>query len=153
MTCSDFARFAEDWLSGTAPPECEAHLRTCARCQRVAAEIAGARTLFAALSQEAPEPSAAFWAHLEDGLREADRKAEFWSLLALSGKRAVVVLGTLALVLGLWVWAQSAPPAAAFDAPQVFIADDPSLPGPASIGALDRDQVLLTLVAQREETR
>ena len=153
MKCADLKRHAEDWLSGAAPPEIEAHLRTCARCRRLAMEIAGTLPLLEALRTDPPEASLTFWARLEEGLREVDRKAEFWSSLALSAQRAALVLGALALALGLWVWTQPAAPVAAFDAPQVFIIEDSSLPGPASNGALDRDQVVLTLVAQREETR
>ena len=77
MKCADFERYAEDWLSGTAPPEFEAHLRSCQRCRNAAEEIAGMRPLFESLRREPPEATATFWARLEEGLREADRKAEF----------------------------------------------------------------------------
>ena len=151
MQCADFERHCEDWLDATPPPEFEAHRRACERCRALAEELAGTRGLFGSIRREPPEPSAAFWARLEEGLSEADRKAEFWALLALSARRTAVALAALAMALGLWVWTHPAPPLSAFDAPQTFLVDDASLPGPATYGQIDRDQVVLTLVARREE--
>lgn len=151
MKCADLERYWEDWLGGTAPPEFEDHLRACERCRALAGGLAKSRTLFEILRHDPPEPSSAFWARLEASLRQADRKAEFWALLALSARRATVALAALAMALGLWVWTHPALPVAAFDAPQTFLVDDATLPGPATNGQIDRDQVVLTLVERREE--
>lgn len=153
MKCADFERYCEDWLSGAASPEFEAHLRACARCRTAAEEFAGTRALFALFRADPPELSQGFWVRLEDGMAEADRKAEFWTSLALTAQRAVVALGVLALGLGLWIWTHPAPPVAAFDAPQTYLAEDSALPGPGVNGQLDRDQVVLTLVARQQEER
>ena len=153
MKCADFERYYEDWLSGVAGEEFDAHLRSCDRCRAAAGDLAGTRALFALFRADPPEPSQGFWVRLEDGMAEADRKAEFWTSLALTAQRAVVALGVLALGLGLWIWTHPAPPVAAFDAPQTYLAEDSALPGPGANGQLDRDQVLLTLVARQQEER
>lgn len=153
MKCADFERNGEAWLSGAAPAEFEAHLRACERCRTAAEEIAGTRSLLGLLRAEAPEPSATFWARLEVGLREADRKNESWTVLALSARRVAAALATVALALALWIWTHPAAPAAAFDAPETYLQDDSTLPGPGVSGQLDRDQVLLTLVARQGEKR
>lgn len=151
MKCADFERYCEDWLSGVAAEEFEAHLRSCDRCRAAAEDLADTCALFPLFRAEPPEPSQGFWVRLEDGLTEADRKAEFWTSLTLTAQRAVFALGVLALALGLWIWTHPAPPVAAFDAPQTFLAEDSTLPGPGANGQLDRDQVVLTLVARQQE--
>lgn len=150
MTCADFERYCEDWLSGAAPAEFEAHLRSCERCRAAAEELAGTRSLLALFRAEPPEPAPSFWARLEDALTESDRRAEFWASLAFAARRAALALGALALALGLWIWTHPVPPVAAFDDPQSFLTGDSNLPGPGPDGQLDRDQVVLTLVARRE---
>jgi len=153
MKCADFERYCEDWLGGAASAEFDAHLRTCQRCRAAAEEYAGTRAFFAVYRADAPEPSQGFWSRLEAGLTEADRKAEFWASLALTAQRAALALGTFALALGLWLWTHPAPPVAAFDDPQAFLAGESGLPGPGTNGQLDRDQVVLTLVARQQEER
>jgi hypothetical protein len=151
VRCAGFERYGEDWLGGDAPAEFEAHLRSCARCRAAAEEIAGSRALLKVLRADPPEASPAFWARLEDALTQADRKAEFWASLVWTAQRAALALGALALGLGLWLWSHPAPPVAAFDAPEVFLAEDTPLPGPGTSEPLDRDQVVLTLVAREQE--
>ena len=153
MKCADFERYCEDWLSGVAVEEFEAHLRSCDRCRAAAEDLADTCALFALFRAEPPEPSQTFWAHLEDSMAEADRKAEFWASLALTAQRAALALGTFAVALGLWLWTHPAPPVAAFDDPQAFLAGESGLPGPGTNEQLDRDQVVLTLVARQQEER
>lgn len=151
MHCAEFERYCEDWLNGTAPEEFEAHLRSCEHCRLAAEGISGTRAVFGLFREDPPEPTKRFWVRLENSLTESDRKAEFWASLAFAAQRAAVALGVLAFALGLWLWTHPAPTVAAFDAPETFLADDSSLPGPGANGQLDRDQVVLTLVARQQE--
>lgn len=152
MKCSEMERYFEDWLEKAAPPAVEEHLRQCARCRELAEELSRTSAWLSVLSEEPGEPSPAFWARLRGRLEEADRGADFWTSLAGLSRRTVAVLTALALVLALWVLSRPEPPVTAFDAPQAYL-DDSALPGPGGNGQLDRDQVVLTLVAQREAQR
>ncbi len=154
MTCKETANYFEEWRSGTAPAGFEEHLRECAACRELAAELVRAAAWLEAARLETPEPGPSFWPRLEARLEEADRRADFWAALGWAASRTAVALAAVALILTLWVWRESSPSTqqVAFDAPQVYLGDS-SLPGTGANRQLNRDEVLLTLVAQQEPQR
>lgn len=152
MKCREIERYFEDWLGQAAPPAVEEHLRQCPRCRALAEGLSRTSAWLSVLSQEPVEPSPAFWARLRARLEEADRRGDFWASLVWLSSRSAAILTALALILALWVLSWPAPPATPFDAPQAYL-ESSTLPGPDGNGQLDRDQVLLTLVAQREAQR
>lgn len=152
MKCSELEQHFEQWLGGSEAPALAEHLRQCPRCRQLAEELSRTSGWLSALSLEPPEPGPAFWPRLRERLEVADRGADSWTSLVWLARRTAPVLTALALVLALWVLSRPAPPEIPFDAPQAYL-EDSTLPGPGANGQLDRDQVLLTLVAQKEVQR
>ncbi|MGH9862356.1 MAG: hypothetical protein ACRD35_02930 [Candidatus Acidiferrales bacterium] len=154
MTCKEMELYFEEWRSGRAPAAFEEHLRQCVACRELAEELGRAAAWLGATALEAPEPGPAFWARLRARLEEADRRADFWGALGWVAGRAALVLSAVVLILTVWVWRESAPSngQVAFDAPQSYL-EDSSLPGTGAGRQLNRDEVLLTLVAQQEPPR
>ena len=154
MTCKEMELNSEEWRSGTAPAGFEEHLRKCAACRELAQELGRTAAWLQAAWLEAPEPGPAFWPRLRARLEEADRRGDFWAALGWAAGRAAVILSAVVLILTVWVWRESAPSngQVAFDAPQSYL-EDSSLPGTGAGRQLNRDEVLLTLVAQQEPQR
>lgn len=153
MQCREIEGQWEDWLSGRAAAELEGHLRECARCRQLAAELARTPNWLAVLREEPPDPGAAFWVRLRQRLEESQRGRDLWPALGWLAGRTAAVLAVVVLLLAVGLWQQ--PPEGVvpdFDAPQAYL--DP-LPGsiPVGNGQLSRDQVAQTLLAQAEEAR
>lgn len=152
MSCAEFEKQWEEWLNGAASPEMERHLEVCNRCRNLAAELPRTSQWVAALREEPREPEPAFWARLEEQLGESQRDADFWAALGWASSRVVLALAVLAFLLAAWLMqAPPRPAVAEFDAPQTYV----SAAGAVSVqnGQLNRDQVVLTLVAYREPQR
>ncbi len=154
MTCKETANYFEEWRSGSASAGFEEHLRECAACRELAEELGRTAGWLEAARLEATEPGPAFWSRLGARLEEVDRRADFWAALGWAASRATVVLAAVVLLLTVWVWREGSPSngQVAFDAPQSYL-EDSSLPGTGAGRQLNRDEVLLTLVAQQEPQR
>lgn len=150
MKCGELKIYWEAWLAGSAPAEVEQHLRDCARCGAQSAELRATARWLAAAAVKPPEASPAFWARLRSELEAAEQRRDSWAALALVGRRAAAALAGLVLLLALGYVKQASEPAVAdFDAPQTLVEEPPGSVGPAN-GQLNRDQVVLTLVARAE---
>lgn len=149
MKCSELEKHWEEWLEGAVPAEVEHHLRECPRCRERAAELAQTSAWLGLLPQPPHEPGPAFWARLKQRLEESEQEADFWQGLTWVSSRVALALGALVLLLAAWVLQAPPQPAVAeFDAPQTYLQAAAALP-PGN-AQLNRDQVVLTLVAQRE---
>ena len=154
MKCTDFEAYWEDRLKGEAPAALEQHLRECAHCRELAGELARTAGWLALLKQEPPEPNPAFWIQLKEKLEERERGRDFWAALGWAAGRAALALTVLVLTLAVgMVWQITHAEVAEFDGPQVYLQESPgSVPLPTN-GRLNRDQVVLTLVAEAEPKR
>lgn len=150
MRCQEAERLWEEWLGGARLPELERHLESCSACRQQAAELARTAGWVRLLHEETPSPGPAFWARLRRRLEEEERAVEFGDALAWAAARVVLALAALVFLLGLTLLTVSSPaPAVAdFDAPQTYL--DESTGTALANGQLDRDQVVLTLVAYTE---
>ena len=61
MKCTDLEAYWEDWRDGKASAAFEEHLRECAPCRELAAELGRTPRWLALLKQDPPEASPAFW--------------------------------------------------------------------------------------------
>ena len=61
MKCTDLEAYWEDWRDGKAPAALEEHLRECAGCRELAAELGRTPRWLELLKQEPPEASPGFW--------------------------------------------------------------------------------------------
>ena len=154
MNCTDLEAYWEDWRDGEAPAAFEKHLRDCPHCRELAEELARTRRWLALLQQEPPEPHPAFWIHLKEKLEEPERGRDFWASLVWVASRASLALAVLVMAVAVGVvWQTAHTEVAEFDGPQVYLQETPgSVPLPTN-GRLNRDQVVLTLVAQAEPKR
>jgi hypothetical protein len=153
MKCEDLGLLWEERGQPGAAAELEQHLRACAGCRERAAELEPTSHWLLLLTQEAPAASNAFWPRLREQLEAADRRRDFSAVLVAFAQRAAAVLAAVVLLLTVGVLQESAESGVAeFDAPQTYLGDVPGSPGPAN-GQLDRDQVVLTLVARAETPR
>ncbi|MCI0404306.1 MAG: hypothetical protein L0212_12445 [Acidobacteria bacterium] len=154
MKCSELEPYWEDWLSGFAPPAVDRHIRQCPECRALADELAGQPAWLAQARLETPQAGPAFWPRLRESIEAREASGDFWAALAQASARAAVALAVLVLLLAVVLLQQSPQPAVAeFDGPQVYLEDTPgAVPLPAN-GRLNRDQVVLTLVAQQEQPR
>ncbi|HSC77856.1 MAG TPA: hypothetical protein VLB32_04775 [Candidatus Acidoferrales bacterium] len=154
MKCTELEAHWEDWREGKAPAALEEHLRECAHCRELAAELARTSSWLALLQQEPPEASPAFWPRLREQIEERERGRDFWAALGWAAGRAALGLTVLVLALTVgMVWEITRAEVAEFDGPQVYLQDAPgAVPLPTN-GRLDRDQVVLTLVLQAEAQR
>ena len=150
MKCDELEKYGEEWLSGTTSPELDQHLEECPRCRQQAADLARTSRWLPLLRREPPEPGPAFWTRLRQRLEESERGADFWEALSWVASRAALELAAVVLLLGLGMLFESPAPAGAdFEAPQTY-GDDVATGIPVSNVPLNRDQVVLTLVAQTE---
>ena len=154
MKCSELEPYWEDWLSGFAPPAVDRHIRQCEECRALADELTRMPAWLAHARLEMTEPSPAFWPRLREQIEASEAKTDFWAALGWASARAAVALAVLVLLLGAVLLQQSSQSAVAeFDGPQVYLEETPgAVPLPTN-GRLSRDQVVLTLVAQQEESR
>jgi len=153
MNCKQFEALWEDWLAGRPAPALVDHLRDCEACRAVAEELQQSSAWLATLKQAPPEASPAFWVRLREALEAREQRAEFWAALARVAGRAAVTLAALVLLFTVFVLETPPQPAVAeFGAPPTYV-DDPAAGLAAGNGRLNRDQVVLTLVAQREPQR
>lgn len=149
MTCKQVESYWEHWLAGDVTSELVRHLEACPRCRQQARELARASGWVRLLKQEPPQPGPAFWARLRHRLEESERAEEFWSELSWVAARAVLSLVALVFLLGLGLLFQSAAPRLTeFDSPPGYL--DETTGVATTNGQLNRDQVVLTLVAYRE---
>lgn len=152
MTCRQMEGYWEEWLGGAAPPELERHLEACAACRQRAAELTRTSHWLALLQQEPVEPDPAFWVRLREQLEQREQAAQFWSALAWMAGRAALALAVLLVLFTLGVVLRPPEPALAdFDAPQAYLESPTGVP--VANGQLNRDQVVLTLVAYTEPQR
>ena len=126
------AREAVDALDGALALSRQAHLDTCATCER-AVETLRATQADAAEGTEIPEPSPLFWTHFSDRVREAVSAepivqpslwSRFWQPAA-----AVAAIGVVAVMIANAPWTPVAPAspeivAAAAETPDVFEFDN-----------------------------
>ena len=147
MKCSDFETYWEERLSGESAAALEEHLRECAHCRELAAELARTSNWLALLRQEPPEASPAFWPRLRERIEERERGRDFWTSLVWAASRASLALAILVMALAVGVvWQAAHTEVAEFDSPQVYLQEAPgSVPLPTN-GRLNRDQVVQTLV-------
>jgi predicted anti-sigma-YlaC factor YlaD len=89
----------ENWREGKAPAALEEHLRGCAHCRELAAELAHTSSWLALLQQEPPEASPAFWPRLREQIEERERGRDFWAALGWAAGRAALALTVLVLAL------------------------------------------------------
>lgn len=150
MSCRQFEEHWEEWLRGTPPPELTRHLEACAACRRQAEELKQSSAWLAALRVETPPPGPAFWARLRERLEAPGAAADFWEGLSWAAARAAWALAVLVLLLGLGVLLEPAP-TAEFDQPLGYLEESSGVA--VANGQLDRDQVVLTLVAYQEPQR
>lgn len=150
MKCDQLETHWEAWLEGTAPAELEQHLRECPRCRQVAGELRRTTTWVGLLLKPPHEPGPAFWARLEERLAASDRDANFWATLSWAASRMVLALALLVLLVTAWMVATPSRQVgvAEIDLPPSEVQAAAVIP-PAE-GTLNRDQVVLTLVAQKE---
>lgn len=152
MICSQVEKHWEEWLSGKSLPELERHLEGCPRCRQQADELVRTSAWVGLLEQEPGVPGPAFWVRLRQRLEEGERVADPWEALGWMGARAALVLGVILLLVTLGVWLRApatAPAVADYDARQTNLDDRPIIV-PVGYSELERDQVVLTLVAQTE---
>ncbi|MBI2955916.1 MAG: hypothetical protein HYY26_01255 [Acidobacteria bacterium] len=153
MKCSRLKAQWEEWLEGRGPAELEEHLRECPRCRELSAELRPTSSWVAALREEPAEPGPAFWARLRERLEESERGLEFWPALGWAARRMAVGLAVVVLLLTVGLLKEAAESSEAeFDAPQAYLEVPPG-GVPVGNGALSRDEVMLTLVAQVEPSR
>ena len=153
MSCKRFEQEWEGWLRGQASRDFLEHLGECRACADQAAELGRTREWLAPLRQEPPLPGAAFWARLAERLEAEDRAGDFWTALDWVAARATLALAVLVLLLTVGVLLESPAPAAVaeFDAPQPYFEENRGVV--LANGQLNRDQVVLTLVAYQEPQR
>ena len=152
MKCSELEKHWEEWLAETAPADVEQHLRECPDCRELATELTQTSAWVGLLLQPPHEPGPAFWVRLKERLEEGERDADFWATLGWASSRMVLALAVVVLLVTAWILEAAPRPAVAeFDAPQTYVQAAAVVP-PAN-GQLNRDQVVLTLVAQREPQR
>lgn len=153
MKCREVEQLWEEWLSGGSVPLLEQHFRECAGCRELAAELARTPAWLALLREEPREPGPAFWIGLQERLEETRFRWDFWTTLGWAASRAAVVLAVLVLLFAVAVLQAPPEPAMAeFDAPPIYV-ETAAGNVPVANGQLNRDQVMLTLVAQVEPPR
>ena len=152
MSCKRFDQEWEGWLRGQASREFLAHLGQCRACAGQAVELARTGDWLARLRQEPPLPDTAFWAKLAERLEAEDRAGDSWTALSWVAARATLALAVLVLLMTLGVLLQPSPAAVTdFDAPQSYLEESNGVA--VANGQLNRDQVVLTLVAYQEPPR
>ena len=152
MSCKRFEQEWEGWLRGQASRDFLEHLGECRACADQAAELGRTREWLAPLRQEPPLPGAAFWARLAERLEAEDRAGDFWTALNWVAARATLALVVVVLLMILGALLEPAPAAVAdFDTPQAYLEEASGVT--VANGQLNRDQVVLTLVAYQEPQR
>ena len=152
MSCRRFEPEWEGWLRGQASRDFLEHLGECRACADQAAELGRTREWLAPLRQEPPLPGAAFWARLAERLEAEDRAGDFWTALNWVAARATLALVVVVLLMILGALLEPAPAAVAdFDTPQAYLEEASGVT--VANGQLNRDQVVLTLVAYQEPQR
>jgi hypothetical protein len=71
-TCNDFMDFAGAWMEGERLPGAEEHIRTCARCRTLIADLEAIRTAGRSLATEDFTPPPRIWLNIRAEL-EAER--------------------------------------------------------------------------------
>jgi len=152
MSCKRFDQEWEVWLGGQASRDFLEHLGRCRACAEQARELEQTHEWLTPLRQEPPLPPPAFWARLVERLEAEDRGADFWTALNWVAARATLALVVLVLLMTLGALLEPAPAAVAdFDAPQPYFEENRGVV--LANGQLNRDQVVLTLVAYQEPQR
>ena len=152
MNCKRFEQEWEGWLRGEASRDFLEHLRECRACASQAVELARTRDWLTPLRQEPPLPPVAFWVRLQERLEAEDRAGDFWTALNWVAARATLALVVVVLLMTLGALLEPSPAAVAdFDAPQPYFEENRGVV--LANGQLNRDQVVLTLVAYQEPQR
>jgi len=148
MRCKDFEQHWEEWLRGGAPPELAEHLKLCPFCREQAVELERTAAWLASLREEPALPGSAFWARLRQRLEAEERAGDLWVSLNWVAARAALALAAFAFFLTLGVLLEPPAAVADFDAPRTYL--DETAGVAVANGQLNRDQVVLTLVAYQE---
>jgi len=67
-TCNDFMEFAGAWMEGEHLPGAEEHIRSCARCRRLIADLEAIRAAGHSLAAEEVNPPPRLWLNIRAGL-------------------------------------------------------------------------------------
>jgi hypothetical protein len=67
-TCNDFMEFAGAWMEGEHLPGAEEHIRSCARCRTLIADLEAIRAVGRALAAEEVNPPPHVWLRIRAGL-------------------------------------------------------------------------------------
>jgi len=148
MRCKELEQYWEEWLRGSAPAELAEHLERCPACRQLTAELERTAAWLASLGEEPALPGPAFWARLRQRLEAEERAGDLWASLNWVAARAALALAVLAFFLTLGVLLEPPAAVADFDTPQGYLAETTGVAG--ANGQLNRDQVVLTLVAYQE---
>jgi hypothetical protein len=70
VNCSAFFEQLDQWMEGERSPAAEAHVRSCAECSNLIADLGSIRDTASSLAADDPEPSARVWAALRAQLED-----------------------------------------------------------------------------------